>query len=471
MKKRNKILKYGALVLGVLVLTSCTQNFCSPEDKAHIMFTYDRGVDDIVVDGDTTTVVLNNNLAKVIDNAKKNGFQVPSNDFWTRLDEETLKLAFPKYAESYPDETAGMTLETITPEVKAEAMYKFGYFKYLGTKDAVEPSYGLDLWANWNIWVHELGLELGIENVPDRDFNAFYMNSLNGVANVNRSCIALDSGEYGVAGSQHYVTSKSWGYAWSKGFLEGLLVYPVAALVESLTKAFGAGGWGQIGAILITTLIVRGVLILLTLKQTLGMQKMNALQPEIAKLQQKYPNANTNQYEKQALAQAQMQLYKKHKINPLGTLIILLIQFPIFISVWGAMTGSASLSSDAVLGLNLSDQLGATMTRNFFSSGWWTAVVLFLLMATSQFISSRLQGWITKHRNKNDVVRLGKSPTADQNKSQTKMMQNVMLIVIIVMSWTLPAAMGVYWLVGALISIAQTLIIDHVMNRKKKTVR
>lgn len=113
MKKRNKILKYGALVLGVLVLTSCTQNFCSPEDKAHIMFTYDRGVDDIVVDGDTTTVVLNNNLAKVIDNAKKNGFQVPSNDFWTRLDEETLKLAFPKYAESYPDETAGIDRKSV----------------------------------------------------------------------------------------------------------------------------------------------------------------------------------------------------------------------------------------------------------------------------------------------------------------------------------------------------------------------
>ena len=89
-------------------------------------------------------------------------------------------------------------------------------------------------------------------------------------------------------------------------------------------------------------------------------------------------------------------------------------------------------------------------------------------MGVSQFISSRLSTWINKKRTKKEVVRLGKNPAAEKQQSQSKMMMNVMFIMIIVMSWTLPAAMGIYWLAGALISIAQTLIVDAIMNRKKK---
>ena len=108
------------------------------------------------------------------------------------------------------------------------------------------------------------------------------------------------------------------------------------------------------------------------------------------------------------------------------------------------------------------------MTSNFFSAGWWTAVVLFLLMTAAQFVSSRLQTWLTKARTKKEVVRLGKNPAEEKQKSQSRMMMNIMFIMIIVMSWTLPAAMGVYWLVGAFISIAQTLITNKIIYGKKK---
>ena len=69
------------------------------------------------------------------------------------------------------------------------------------------------------------------------------------------------------------------------------------------------------------------------------------------------------------------------------------------------MTGSASLASDAVLGLNLNAQLGSAMMANWFSPGWWTAVGLFLLMAVAQFIATRITQWLTKGRVKKDVVK------------------------------------------------------------------
>ena len=69
-------------------------------------------------------------------------------------------------------------------------------------------------------------------------------------------------------------------------------------------------------------------MILVTLKSTISQQKMQALQPELSKIQQKFPNSNTNQYEKQALANAQMALYKKNGVNPLSSILVMFVQFP-----------------------------------------------------------------------------------------------------------------------------------------------
>ena len=135
----------------------------------------------------------------------------------------------------------------------------------------------------------------------------------------------------------------------SKGFFEGLLVFPIAWLTETFVGSFK--GWGVMGglaqllAILLITFIVRSLMLVITIKQTAGNAKMQALQPDIAKIQNKYPNSNTNTYEKQQMAAEMSKLYKKHKINPLSTLLVMVVQFPVFISVWGALQGSASLSS------------------------------------------------------------------------------------------------------------------------------
>mgnify|MGYP003319401613 CR=1 FL=1 len=126
-------------------------------------------------------------------------------------------------------------------------------------------------------------------------------------------------------------------------------------------------------------------MLLVTIRSTQANAKMQALQPELTRIQNKYPNANTNQYEKQRMAEEMQKLYKKNGINPLSTLITLIVQFPVFICVWGALQGAASLSTDAVLGLNLS----LTIREVLFDSRYWTAagnfgavtaLVLFILI-------------------------------------------------------------------------------------------
>ena len=170
--------------------------------------------------------------------------------------------------------------------------------------------------------------------------------------------------------------------------------------------------------------------------------------------------------DKQRLAQEQMEMYKKNGINPFSQILVMLFQFPIFIAVWGAMTGSAVLATGSVFGLNLNASVGNSMISNFFSPGWWTAVVLFVVMAVSQFVSMKLPTWLQK-KDAKKVAHLVKNPAADSQQKQMNMISNVMLIMIIVMGFSLPSAMGDYWVIGALISMAQTLITKKVMARKK----
>ena len=111
-------------------------------------------------------------------------------------------------------------------------------------------------------------------------------------------------------------------------------------------------------------------------------------------------------------------------------------------------------------------QLGSSLINNWFGAGWWTAWVLFLLMTAAQFVSTKLSTWLNKEKTKG-VERTTANPAAEKQQKQSKMMMNIMFIMIIVMSFSLPAAMGVYWFVGALISILQTVIVHFVMKGKK----
>ena len=173
------------------------------------------------------------------------------------------------------------------------------------------------------------------------------------------------------------------------------------------------------------------------------------------------------------MAQAQMALYKKHKVHPFLSILVIIIQFPLFICVWNALTGAASLSRDSVLGLYLSDTIWSTLTNSAgwpALPGWWTALVLIILMSGAQILAMMIPQWINKKRLK-AMPKLGVNKAQSDSQKQMKMMSWVMTAVVIIMGFTLPSAMGVYWFAGAIFSILQTLITQLIMNRKKKEVK
>lgn len=466
----------------------------------------------------TYTFGLNDFTKSLIANAQASGIITPTYEYFKAIDEKTLEV-MESNAKDY-SWLSGITLENIT----YNQMYGYSYtdleefrkdesnkelldsmlegdiqngvpsstnpgrnYSFLVTLGHVkfynsdEPASYYSTVKQWTDELVKDGVITG-NDIPSINFQNYYEQTLNSKVNTFKTCITVDDGFYGHISNDPLNDTiliqgkaenfyEGWGKAFSEhGFLEGLLVYPIGTLVENLSHAFGMNGYGQIGAVLITTMIVRLLFMLITLPSTLSQQKMTFIQPELAKIQQKYPNANTNQYEKQKLAQAQMALYKKYKIHPFGSIIVICIQFPLFISVWNAFSGSASLSRDAVLGLRLSDTIWSALT-NFSgwpsTPGWWTALVLIILMSAGQIMSMFIPQWLNKKRTKN-VTKVGVNPALDKQNKTMKITSWVMTIMIILMGFTLPSALGVYWLAGAIFSIIQSLIMHFVFVKKAK---
>ena len=376
MKRKTRLIIGGfSLLLGAVVLSSCTASFCSVTDKAHMLYAYDYGVTDYRAEGaDTqaqayvngTLITLNNvkyksfsadvtqareqiysynSTFKAIDEAAvKDGVKLPTIKFLTTLDSVVLGHAIEdayadkdRWNSNLPVDKKLTTVDKASDEITTDLVVKnyydaanpgskgvldvYGYLKF-------EDSYNEKqvLWTNYDKLIDEVKVYIGIDEVPSTDYlNLYYRKSLDGAIANQRSCLTINTGDYGSYGPRS-ATVEIQGKKWTdwRGLFEFLLVWPIGALIDVLTKGFfgiGVGnGWAQLLSILVVTFLIRGLMMVFTIKQSSASAKMNELQPEIQKIQAKYPNANTNQYDKQRMAQDMQKLYKKNKINPLSSI-------------------------------------------------------------------------------------------------------------------------------------------------------
>jgi len=103
---------------------------------------------------------------------------------------------------------------------------------------------------------------------------------------------------------------------------------PVARLLLAILHTFYAAIPNYGVAIVLLTVLVRGCMFPLSKKQALNAQKMQELQPEIKKIQEKYKN------NLEARGKAQQELFRKHNYNPMGGCLILFLQLPIFVGLY-----------------------------------------------------------------------------------------------------------------------------------------
>lgn len=104
------------------------------------------------------------------------------------------------------------------------------------------------------------------------------------------------------------------------------------SILVSIAGVIGSHGW----AVVLFTLLVRAVLFPFDYKSRKSMRRMEKVNPQLQALQKKYAN------DKEKLQRKQAELYKKEKINPLGSCLPMLLTLPILFIMFGAMRNVAN---------------------------------------------------------------------------------------------------------------------------------
>jgi len=227
------------------------------------------------------------------------------------------------------------------------------------------------------------------------------------------------------------------------------------AVIRFFHDTFGFG-WGL--SIIALTVCVRAVLVPLTLKQFKSMQSLQRLAPEIKKLQEKYKD------DKQRLNQEMMKFYQENKVNPFGSCLPLLMQMPVFISLFYMLRKDLKIDicgpKERILEVaqqqhstlqNIGcDKVDPGSAKFLFigdlthSATGATLVVLLALYVASQLASSLLM-----------------SVTADKNQ-RTMMLALPFVFVLFVR--TFPAGLLVYWITTNVWTVGQQYLVRRTVG-------
>lgn len=254
------------------------------------------------------------------------------------------------------------------------------------------------------------------------------------------------------------IEATSFKDAVSKGWFEGIIVWPIAQLLNFVAVNTDAG----IG-IIATTVLIQLILFVFTRKSQMSSQRMQEIQPELQRIQNKYAD-KTDDASKMKMYQETQNLYDKYDIHPFGTMLVTFIQFPIMIGMYYATMRAISVVDGSFLGMDLS----GTVLQGFknVQIGY---IVIYILMIVCQFISMKLPMWLKKYQDKKDHVKVKKYAEAEQkaaDPTQMTMYMSIVMIAVLYISW--PIAMSFYWAVSSMYRICQTLVLHFVMRKEGK---
>jgi YidC/Oxa1 family membrane protein insertase len=257
---------------------------------------------------------------------------------------------------------------------------------------------------------------------------------------VHQTGAALTAGISGPAGNGHYTlfigpkeldTLKSLGKHLERcidfglfGFGEFISV-PLLYMLHFFHRVTSSYGID----IILLTLVIKLLMAPLTHKSYASMKQMQKLQPQMEKLKERLSN------DKEKLNKEIMELYRRNGVNPLGGCLPMVLQFPVFIGLYNALSTPIELRHAPFLWItDLSKPDWQSLPFTF--GGWHLGVpILTILMGASMF----LQQWMT--------------PSAgDPNQRKMMMMMPLMFTFMFV---SFPAGLTVYWLVNNVLTIGQ----------------
>lgn len=225
------------------------------------------------------------------------------------------------------------------------------------------------------------------------------------------------------------------------GIFNHFVIFPFSFLIKFLADIFN-GNYGL--SIIFMTLLLRSALMPLMMKQykaqlfTRG--KMAIIQPEMNDIKGKYKDKKSSE-DQQKMQKEMMELYKKHNFNPITSMgcLPMIIQFPILIGFYYSIMRTPEIAEHNFLWFNLGL---SDMILPFIAAG-----VYFVQFRVSQ-----------------------KNMDSAQQK-QMAMIGYITPVIMGVFSFQVAAALPLYWSIGGLFLIFQTLLFKWMYHEKQPALK
>jgi YidC/Oxa1 family membrane protein insertase len=201
---------------------------------------------------------------------------------------------------------------------------------------------------------------------------------------------------------------------------------PMFHILQFIYSYIGNWGW----TIVIVTILIKLILYPLSYKGMVSMNKLKELAPKIKQIQEKYKG------DKQKSSMHMMELYKKEGANPMGGCLPIMLQIPIFFSLYRVLLNAIELKGAPWI-LWIHDL--AAMDPYY---------VLPILMGITMFVQQKI------------------TPNQIQDETQKKMFMALPVIFTIFFLW-FPAGLTLYWFVNNLFTVGQQYYINKLFEAKK----
>lgn len=224
-----------------------------------------------------------------------------------------------------------------------------------------------------------------------------------------------------------------------EGLWTSFFVKPLAWVILKIGSLVKNNGF----AIIITCLLIRCALIPVTRKTAMQSEMMKKAQPELERLEKKYAGKETTE-DQQRKAQEMMMIYQKYKINPISGCLLAIIQLPLLFAFLEAINRTPAIFENKFLVF----EMGTTVPKGIALGNYWYIILIILILGTT-YLSFR---------------KTLKDQSLSQQGGQMKFTLYFMLVLIAIASFSLPTALGLYWIASSTFTIVQNLLVE----RKKK---
>ncbi len=222
-----------------------------------------------------------------------------------------------------------------------------------------------------------------------------------------------------------------------EGIWTSIFVKPLAWFIIQIGKLVKSYGL----ALILATLIIRGVVWPFTKKTAMQSENLKKAQPELTKIENKYKNRQDQEAMLQK-SQEMMMIYKKYNINPMSGCLFSFIQIPLFFAFYEAISRIPAIFEETFLGF----QLGTSPAIATFQHGQYYYLIFIVIIALSTYFSFKLNS--------------GASMSPEQ-QNQMKTMTNIMVVVMTITAFSISSGIAIYWVTSSVFTIIQNLLVKR----------